>query len=192
MWAQVLDTEEVIAYEKQGNELDIRIEARQEKDQTWKVYMKYISSSSQKINYTEEYDCEDIDKAREMISCLTNSKLKTLKEIAQIKVDQKRELKIDIKRTTRDYSSETWTFRINQEEFTNRILIKESDFIDVDVILSEIYRIHEDKILQRLISMLGLSNQQVRTKITVYYCKDQAKYFLEEGYLENIQKMEGN
>lgn len=184
MWKKVLETKDVIAHEKNMSGLDVRIEARKQEGE-WKVYVKYFNS---KINFTDEYECENLEKTKELIFCLQNSDLKTIEEIMKLKLEQKKNIKVDLKRTNRDYNSESWIFSVNDNEFENKVLVRETDFIEVEVILGEKYKVYEERILDKLVEMLGLSNQDVRTKITVYYCKKKVKYFLEEGYLEEMQK----
>ncbi|MBT4540461.1 hypothetical protein HOC35_03020 [Candidatus Woesearchaeota archaeon] len=184
MWKKVLETKDIMAYEKKLNELDVRIEARQINDE-WKVYVKYFNS---KINFTDEYDCENLEKTKELIFCLKNTELKSVKEIIQLKLQQNKEVKINLKRTNRDYNSESWIFGINDESPDNKVIVRETDFIEVEVILGEMYKVYEERILEKLVEMLGLSNQDVKTKITVYYCKKKVKYYLEEGYMEEVQK----
>ena len=122
-----------------------------------------------------------------MINCLMQSQLKTFNEIVALKISQTQELKVDIKRTSNEYNSEAWVFRVNNEPVNNRVFIRDSDIMDVDIILYEQYKINEERVIQKLIDVLGLSNNDSRTKITVYYCKSKSKYYLEEGYLENLQ-----
>ena len=119
---------------------------------------------------------------------MKNTELKSVKEIIQLKLQQNKEVKINLKRTNRDYNSESWIFGINDESPDNKVIVRETDFIEVEVILGEMYKVYEERILEKLVEMLGLSNQDVKTKITVYYCKKKVKYYLEEGYMEEVQK----
>lgn len=204
MWKKVIETCEVLVYETSMPKLDIRIEARKEEStrektineeysnceksfnsERWIIYLKYVACNN--INFNEEFFCKDIEETKEMINCLMESKLKTFNEVVSLKISQTQELKVDIKRTSKDYNSEGWVFRVNKEPVNNRIFIRDSDIMDVDVILYEQYKINEERIIQKLIEVLGLSNNDSRTKITIHYCKSTSKYFLEEGYLENLQ-----
>jgi len=192
MWKKVIETGEILAYEKALDDLNIRIEARMKSEHEngpWELYVKYFTNSKlQKVNFTETFSCKDTDEAKEMISCLKKSQLKTLKEVIQLKLNQQKEVKLNIKRTFRDYNNEGWVFKVNKDDQNNRVFIKEADSLDVDIILYEKYKVNEEKIIEKLVEMLGLSNNDIKTKITVYYCKTKVKYFLEEGYLENMQK----
>lgn len=196
MWKKVIETCEVLVYETSMPKLDIRIEARKEESkenpitqesnsERWVIYLKYVAQNS--INFNEEFFCKNIEETKEMINCLMESQLKTFNDIVSLKISQTQELKVDIKRTSKDYNSEGWVFRVNKEPVNNRIFIRDSDIMDVDVILYEQYKINEERIIQKLIEVLGLSNNDSRTKITIHYCKSTSKYFLEEGYLENLQ-----
>jgi hypothetical protein len=200
MWKKVLETQDVIIHEARLPEVDVRIEARKnegnneensEHNEKWTVYMRYITKPNERkevIDYTEEFICKDIDESKEIIACLKASKIKDTKDIINLKIGEKKEVRLDIRRTSRDYNSEGWVFKVNKEDHNNRLFIRDSDDVtEVDIILSELYRYCEERILERLVDMLGLSSCDKKTKITVYYCKDDHKYFLEEGCLENLQ-----
>ncbi|MFH1440362.1 MAG: hypothetical protein ABIG89_07360 [Candidatus Woesearchaeota archaeon] len=204
MWKNVLDSEDVIVCERYTDELNVRIEARKISEvaaktndsidvlgdpDNWRIYIKYFTTGTQNINFTEEYSCKNIDDTKEMMACLKVSDLKTLKEIIQLKLSQTKDININLKRTSRDYNNEAWMFTINNESLKNKMFIKESDVIEVEIILYEKYKINEEKIIHKLVEMLGLSNNDVRTKIIIYYCKTKTKYFVEEGYLENMRRV---
>ena len=120
---------------------------------------------------------------------MQNSKIKTIQEITELKLAQNKDIEINIKRNFRDYNCEGWMFNVNNGEFCNKIFVREKENIEADVILNDLYRPLEGKIVHKLVDILGISDELTKTKIVVHYCNSKAKYFVEEGYLEETQKV---
>ena len=188
MWKTVLETEDVLIYEKTLAKLLVRIEARKENEGPWILYKKY-STHNNTINYTEDFTCKSMEEAKELVTCLQNSKIKTVQEITELKLTQNKDIKIEIKRNFRDYNCEGWMFNVNDGEFCNKVFVREKDYIEADVILNDLYRPLEGKIVHKLVDVLGISDELTKTKIVVHYCNSKVKYFVEEGYLEETQKV---
>jgi len=184
MWKKILEAKELLSYEKATSELNVRIEARKEVNR-WLIYLKYYNKN---LNFTEEYTCKSEDEAREIIKCLQDSKLKTIKELSQLKLLQGKNLNVNLKRDFRDYNLEKWNFTINNDNHNNHLIFRETDFNEVEIIMNEKYRAVEERLINKISTMLGLGSSTLRTKITIYYFNNESKYYLEENYLENVEK----
>lgn len=187
MWKKILESGELLSYEKSMPHLNVRIEARKENSENpkWIVYLKYYNDT---LNFTEEYSCENKEQVNEIINCLQTSKLKTLKELVHLKLLQTKDIHLNLARDFRDYNLEKWSFSINKDSVANHLIYREGDFNEIEVILNEKYMAIEERVVNKLVSTLGLANSDFKTKITIYYYKNESKYYLEENYLENLSR----
>ena len=181
MWKKIIDSRDVIGYERESNELKTRIEARLNKDDSWAIFLTYFDGKG--VSYTEEYNCTTQKDALDLITTLKNKRVKSKKELQQLKQSSnssEKKLKIEVKREFRDYNVEKWIFSIEDGIFNNTVYIREADFIDVDIIINIKYKSYEDKIINYLIKNLGLEDYGAVIRENLFY------------YNENKRRLDNN
>ncbi len=170
MWKKLVDSKEVVSYELENESLKIRIEARLNQDATWNIFLIYHDGTNS--SYTEEYRCRNQREALDLMRVLKTKRLKSKKELDQLRQTQSKALHIELKREYRDYNVEKWIFSIENGIFNNFVYIRESDFVDLDIVINAQYRQYEEKILAYLINNLGLDDFGTIIRHNLFYYQD--------------------
>ena len=178
MWKKIIESRDVIGYERESNELKTRIEARLNNDNSWTIFLTYYDGKG--VSYTEEYTSTTQKDALDLITVLKNKRLKSRKELQQLKQSSEKKLKVEVKREFRDYNVEKWIFSLEEGIFNNFIYIREADFIDLDIIINSKYKQYEEKIIAYLVKYLGLEDYGAVIRENIFY------------YTENKQKLDNN
>src|SRR3989338_2841701 len=178
MWKKIIESRDVIGYERESNELKTRIEARLNNDNSWTIFLTYYDGKG--VSYAEEYTSTTQKDDLDLITVLKNKRLKSRKELQQLKQSSEKKLKVEVKREFRDYNVEKWIFSLEEGIFNNFIYIREADFIDLDIIINSKYKQYEEKIIAYLVKYLGLEDYGAVIRENIFY------------YTENKQKLDNN
>ncbi len=171
-WQKLVDTNDLVSYERKAKDMKIRIEARLVHDDQWQIFVTY--NNGKEVNYTEEYRCKNKEELHKLIAKLQDMKVKTKKEIEHLSVSQNKQLGIDLTREFRDYNVEKWRFTIEKSPTYNFLLIRDSEFIDIDIIMHEKYKFHEANIIHELYKILGLSDSGLPIRRNIFYYADRS------------------
>lgn len=178
MWKKIIESRDIIGYERESDELKTRIEARLNKDNSWTIFLTYYDGKG--VSYTEEYASTTQKDALDLITVLKNKRLKSRKELQQLKQSSEKKLKVEVKREFRDYNVEKWIFSLEEGIFNNFIYIREADFIDLDIIINTKYKQYEEKIIAYLVKYLGLEDYGAVIRENIFY------------YTENKRKIDNS
>jgi hypothetical protein len=154
MWKCLVDSNELITYEKIKSNMKVRIEARYS-DSLWEIYKTYHSVSGD-VSFTEEYEAPNRKKALGIISKIKKEVLdeKKIKSIESLR----KNLVINVKRNYKELNVEKWAFAVNDEEYNNYVIVRYSDDIEMDVLADEKFKYIETEIIEELNRILGLND----------------------------------
>lgn len=171
MWKKLLDTKDLIAYEKSLKNAKIRLEARL-KNNRWRVYKTYNPvvrdiDAKESISQVKEYIAASRDEAQLLLNDLQHEDDSvSVKSNLGMKM-----LKLDMRRCYKEEFVEKWKFTIDDFSEDNFVVARFDAEIKLDVILHERYNPLEKQILEKLISSLGLKEISNRIKYDFYYFK---------------------
>jgi len=166
MWKKVIETDDCFGFERIEKGLNIRIEARKNKE-SWDIFKTYYNNNG--MSYTEEYYSQTRDQAQQLIKQLQSRKQPTLEEIQKRILRENKKIGINITRLFRDYNVEKWEFKIDNEDAENFVYMRDSETIMFDIVLNNKYKPKEKEIIETLKRMLGLDNSEFDVKQTVFY-----------------------
>ncbi|MBR9676602.1 hypothetical protein GOV04_00485 [Candidatus Woesearchaeota archaeon] len=172
-WRKVLQSNDVLIFEKKKSEFTIRIEARLVEGE-WEVIKKYYGN----VNFSEEYYADTKKETLQLITQLKSEKDLQTKDIERIKKLRSKNLRINAKRAYKDTSVEKWYIYINNKE-SGFAIIRYDDQTLIDVVVQEKYRYLEDKILDELTKILGLDDVAYEIVQNVYFYNKSTNYTTE-------------
>ncbi|MGM5484907.1 MAG: hypothetical protein ACQEP1_03470 [Nanobdellota archaeon] len=154
MWNKISNSEDAICFEKNKQDISVRLEARYEGDR-WIVYRGFYTSDRR--NYTEEYSAQTREEAEKMIKNLKSEKDITLGQLNELIKKKNRKLGVEFRRAFREESVEKWNFSINEGKYDNFFIVKEADSLEIDIVLDENYKSRKDEIIERINNLLSVS-----------------------------------
>tara|TARA_Y100000310_G_scaffold123899_1_gene122653 strand:+ start:1820 stop:2413 length:594 start_codon:yes stop_codon:yes gene_type:complete len=165
-WQKISDTHDLISYEKNKEDMNIRIEARLNKDRTWSIYKTYFEGDNN--NFIDEHKASNISDARKVVDRLLEEKDLNLKEINEIKAKKSKALDINLKRAFKEGNIEKWHIYFNSSNvgFLN---IRYSEKIEIDLVVDENFRFLEKQLLEELNTVLGLTKISREILFNNYY-----------------------
>jgi hypothetical protein len=166
-WKIIVDSADLITSERSSSEFIVRIEARKNEDDQWDVFKTYLSDST--LNYTEEYHAKTREEAKYIIGTLQKEKLLSKKELDLHRLQCAKNFSVRMKRQFKDYNVEKWHFAIGKDDYENFLYLRESDTIEVSVVMPEKFRHLEKPILSEVHAILGLDVGDFDVKQEVYY-----------------------
>ena len=165
-WSKISNTEDLICYEKKGKSISVRLEARHQDDE-WVIYRGFYTENH--LNYTEEFSATTKEEAEKMIYQLKKEKEPSPLEITELLKKKSRKLHISFKRSFRDDAIEKWSFMVSGEEIPNFFYVREFDKIEMDVIMHQKYKQHEEVILREINKFLSLDDLNADMEQHVFY-----------------------
>ncbi|MEM4267375.1 MAG: hypothetical protein QXK37_00935 [Candidatus Woesearchaeota archaeon] len=169
MWKKIAESTDLISYEKKTPTLTIRLEARLLDDNSWVIFKKYFNDDG--ISYTEEYHSKTRDEAYYLIESL-KSKVLDRQEIERQKQSRKKGVRIQVRRTFKEYNVEKWDFAVDNEDFINFIYLRFEEMIELDLIVHEKYKIWEQRIITEIMHIFGLAGTELDLCINFFYFKE--------------------
>jgi hypothetical protein len=164
-WKKLLETKDLIAYEKATDKAKMRIEARYKKNR-WRVYKTYNFNGKESINHVKEYIATSLDEAKQLLL-----ELKQEPDISFDKIVSADSIKLDIVRCYKEEFVEKWKFKIDDFNEDNLIIIRFDSEVQLDVILHERYNYLEKSLLEKFIKILGLKDVSNKIKYEFFYFK---------------------
>jgi len=166
-WKKLLDTQDLIAYEKVQQDLTVRIEARFKKNR-WRVYKTHNFNGGE-TSHVKEYVASSIQEARDLVS-----ELRREPSVTQTQAIKKTPFTLSIKRCYKEEFVEKWNFTIDAYNEDNFVIIRFDSEIKMDIVLHDAYNEFEKEILEELISSLGLKDISDRICYDFFYFKKHA------------------
>jgi len=96
-------------------------------------------------------------------------------EIEELNQTRNQELNIDITREYKEKNVEKWNFSLNNDKIQNSVILRFSNSSVVDIMLHNLYRHYEDKVLDKLVDKLGLDEYDGIT-FNVYFFSKTSNY----------------
>ncbi|MFP4112331.1 MAG: hypothetical protein ACLFPQ_04490 [Candidatus Woesearchaeota archaeon] len=186
MWKCLVDSEELIAYEKVKSNLMVRIEARLS-EKMWEIYKTYHSMTG-KLNFTEEYEANDRKNA---VQIITKIKKEILDEDKIKKIQAlKKNLSIKIKRLYKEQNVEKWSFSINDEDYSNFIIVRYSTDIEMDILSDERYKYVETEILDEINKVLGINEFETDIVQNIFFFSKKSAFYTCDDNNDSLGKVE--
>lgn len=158
-WKNIVDKPDIKVFESKNDE-KIRIEARYE-DKRWHIIERNLSDPSK---YIQEYEVESKDFED------------FLKKIMKKSYNHKKEhISVKIYRIFKDSFAEKWLISVNDEKYSNFVLVHYDDLVTLDLVLHMKYKPIEQKIIFDVVSSLGLNEDDL--EYNIYYYTYSSRYF---------------
>ena len=189
LWKKLLETNELIAYEKASSDIKVRIEARNRKN-GWVVYKTYNFKDGEGwVSHVKEYTA----KTREEIKYLLKE-LKKENDISLNEISQTGRLQIELKRCYKEDFVEKWRFKIDDFNDDNFLVVLYDSEIQFDVIMHDRYNNNEKEIINKLIDALGLKDISSKIRYNIFYFKKHSakRRVYEKDDKEIVAKVEFN
>ncbi len=164
VWKKVIESNDLIVLEKQLSEYKLKIEARKAKDD-WEVFMTKVVGD--RANLISEYMLNNKKDVAKLIE-----KLKTNKNLGNLKRFQKKKIRINLKRLYKEDFIEKWEFYIENKDEKNFIIAKFDNNIKVDIVLREKFKPYEQSIVSQVEEKLGLDELGENLLYDIYYFKN--------------------
>lgn len=184
-WQKISNSEELICYEKNKEELSVRLEARSI-DNKWIIYRGFFKD---KLNYTEEYAVQTREEAEKMLDELKKEKDITSKELVQLVKKKNKKVSIKLKRAYREDAVEKWFFNVDNDDINNFFIIREGENIDIDIILNSKYKHKEDDIIEEISSSMSLEDLAIDIIFRIFYFNEFSEK-INEGSKKIFNKFE--
>ncbi len=165
-WKKLLDTKELIAYEKSTKISKVRIEARYKKCR-WRIYKTYnFKDNGEWVSHVKEYIATSLDEAKDLVTELKKEKDVLLEDVNTTGV-----MRLDLKRCYKEDFVEKWKFTIDDFNYDNFVIIRYDSEVKMDIVLHDRYNDIEKQILEKLISTLGLKDVSNKIRYDFFYFK---------------------
>ncbi|MFW6014254.1 MAG: hypothetical protein ACOCQG_03705 [Candidatus Nanoarchaeia archaeon] len=177
MWKKLINTWDVVVYEKKYKDFNVKIEARLSEENKWEVFKKYTGKDG--LDHIEHFVANSADELHFILKKLMKKSL-SIKEIENIKLSRAKQPKVNLKREFKEYGMEKWKFNINGEKINNLIFIKFDEVIELDVILHESYKSLKEKIAEEITNTFNLEEQGTDVELKVYFYNNSSQEFVEQ------------
>ena len=181
MWKKLVESKDIVSYEKSREDLRIIIEARYE-DGSWEILKKYLGKE---VDFVEQYYANSLPELKSLVGKLKTEKDLSVDEIKNINNFKKKRLKIDIRRAYKEKNVEKWFFSLTGI-YANFIVVRYGDVIELDVVMNERYKYIEEKLIDKLIDSLGLDVLERDISHNIYYFTKKNSFFMENTSPELI------
>jgi len=167
VWKKLLETNDLIAYEKSSKTKKVRLEARFE-NQRWRIYKTYNFDNDigEAITHVQEYIASSTDEAHILLDDLRSEKDITLSELPEIQL-----CTIELKRVYKEEFVEKWKFKIDDFNTDNFLVVRYDNTVILDIILHDKYNSIEKALLEKLIDSLGLKDISSKIQYDFFYFK---------------------
>jgi hypothetical protein len=166
MWKKIAESTDLISYEHRSRALTTRLEARLMPDKSWCIFKKYYNDEG--VSFTEEYRARSKDEAQYLIDSL-KSKLLDRHGVEQAKKVQNREIRIQVRRSFKDYSVEKWNFSVDGEGYNNFLYLRFEEGVQLDICIHAKYKIWETQIIGELMTIFGLAHHELDVNTSVLF-----------------------
>lgn len=166
-WKKLLQTNDLIAYEKVCKGKKVRLEARFENSR-WRIYKTYNfdNKENDSITHVQEYIAFSLDETQTLIDDLILEKDIELSDLPEVNT-----FSIDLKRIYKEEFVEKWKFRLDDSIIDNFIIVRYDETICLDIILHDKYNCVEKKLLEKIIENLGLKDISQKIQYDFFYFK---------------------
>jgi hypothetical protein len=164
-WKKLLESSEIIAYEKVDSKMVARIEARN-KNNLWLVYKTYTKKNSDPSrSQVSEYLAKTFEETQQLIEDLKrDDDLPVHKSSSSLKKPE-----IKLKRIFKEDFLEKWQVEIDNFNEDNYIIIRYDSEIKFDLILHERYNPFEKELITSIIDSLGLKDLTDKIRYDIFY-----------------------
>ncbi|MBU0756476.1 MAG: hypothetical protein KKF44_00290 [Nanoarchaeota archaeon] len=158
-WQKLVDTDELIIFEKAFKKFRIKIEARKNHDKAWDVFQTKIEGNSSLLL------------SKKTLSSRTEAD-QLIKKLLTTGLPRKRlstDFAINLKRVFKEEYVEKWKIELGNSPYTNYMYLLYMDRVGVDIMMHESFRLHEERILQNIEDTLGLREINDAIDFNVFY-----------------------
>jgi hypothetical protein len=166
MWKKIVDSKELVIYEKKQSNIVIKIEARLSDNEEWEIFKKYCAEDD--LNYVENFVAQTKEDLNFIMKNLMKKNLGK-KDLKEIKLKSTKIPKLSLKRDFKEYCMEKWVFTVDIEKTKNLLFLKYDEIIEIDIILYEKYKPIKDKIINEITNVFSLNEEQNNIKTNIYY-----------------------
>jgi hypothetical protein len=177
-WENISSESDLIVFERKNKGYTTRIEARNEQKK-WLIYNIFFNTNG--LNLSEEFEARTKEEASKIVTILQQQPTVTLSSLKKQMLERKKSIQIKINRAYKEYNVEKWFFRINSERVVNFVTLRFYDNIDLDFVINDKYKPHEQRILKSIITTLGLNNVEEGLNINCYYFNKHTKKKIESS-----------
>lgn len=183
MWKKLVNSWDVVVYERKYKEFTVNIEARLGDKNQWHVFKKY--SGGNNLNHIEHYVANSTEELRFILKKLMKKSLSS-KEIENMQLEKNKQPRLNLQRDFKEYGMEKWRFSVDGNKRTNLVFIKFDELIELDVVLHETYKEAKDKVVEELSSTFSLENQGTDVEVNVYYYNDKSHDNVEQQNKDGV------
>ncbi|MBN1377087.1 hypothetical protein JW949_01995 [Candidatus Woesearchaeota archaeon] len=155
-WKKVIDTKELIVFEKKFKKHKLKIEARLNNNKKWEVYKSSLHHNSSSLI------SQDVLNSRQDVLNLIKKKNTLSKKI-------RTKFNLNLRRIYKEEYFEKWSFTIDDDQKENVLFLRFGEEIAVDVVLHETFKRIENLILKKISNTLGFRDLNDSFEYNVYY-----------------------
>jgi len=165
-WKKLLDTKDLIAYEKSTKAVKVRIEARFRKNR-WRIYKTYnFRQGDEWISHVKEYIAASQEEANVLLG-----ELKGERELTLDDVNCSTPLRVELSRCYKEDFIEKWKFKVDDFNEDNFVIVRFDSQVKMDIVLHERYNLLEKELLDKFIHSLGLKDISNKIQYDFFYFK---------------------
>lgn len=165
-WKKLLDTKDLIAYEKSTKAVKVRIEARF-RNNRWRIYKTYnFRQGDEWISHVKEYIAASQEEANVLLGELREERELTLDD-----VNCTTPLKVELSRCYKEDFIEKWNFKVDDFNEDNFVIVRFDSQVKMDIVLHERYNLLERELLDKFIHSLGLKDISNKIQYDFFYFK---------------------
>jgi hypothetical protein len=166
-WKKLLETKDLIAFERVENNFKVRIEARN-KNKGWAVYKTYnFQKGDDWTTHVQEYVAKSKEETKHLLTELKNeADIRPQKIACENGVVQ-----LELARSYKEDFVEKWNFKIDSLSTDNFFIVRYDDEIKLDIVMHDCYNYLEKEVLNKIIIALGLKDISNRIKYDFFYFK---------------------
>ncbi|MEM4756166.1 MAG: hypothetical protein QW594_03465 [Candidatus Woesearchaeota archaeon] len=165
-WKNILRNSSVVTYEATTPHAKARIECRKNDDGTWQIYKTHYTNT---LHHTEEFFASNQEELNLLLKSLMQQKVYSFQELAKIKREQHRIPRIHLKRAFKEDGIEKWWFSIDQGPYENFFIIRETEVLEIDIIMHEQHQSYEQAIVSQMKKILSIDSPDLETEEHIYY-----------------------
>jgi len=165
-WKKLLDSKDLIAYEKSSSQMKVHLEARF-KNNRWIVYKTYnFLHGTEWINHVKEYTAASTSEAKQLLITLQKEDDIQFQDLTKFGP-----IAMQLKRCYKEDFVEKWKFSIDQFSDDNFVIVRYDSEIKLDIVLHDVYDHNEKEILDKVIESLGLREISDTIQYEFFYFK---------------------
>ncbi len=173
MWKLLVNSQEIISFEKRKRNLNIRIEARKNSRNRWEVFKTYNYKNH--YNVVKEYKTVNRNDAERLVHQLKEERDLSVPEIMRIKEMEAQPLNLDMKRVYKEYEVEKWEFTLFKHDERNVVIVRFADALMLDLVLHMRYKNVAERVVKEIVKMLGAEELGIDVLQDIFFYEQNVK-----------------